>query len=201
MWPLDLYTSIGPAVLGSIAMPAAGGELEAYRSLDPLLRAGIQFAGTVLVAMVVLGLLQNFGTRAIAKSRRSPVISICLGLPSLLVVAGLAGTGYLIVDTSVGTFFGIPLVILGVTVLPAAIAIGFTALGRNAAAIVGRDRLWTGILVGGLIHGAAGLVFPATVAVAALAGALGIGAGVRVLVGGVGAARPDDRTVPPANKI
>ncbi|ELY75001.1 hypothetical protein C488_11138 [Natrinema pellirubrum DSM 15624] len=182
-------------------MPAAGGELEAYRSLDPLLRAGIQFAGTVLVAMVVLGLLQNFGTQAISKSRRSPVISICLGLPSLLVVAGLAGTGYLIVDTSVGTFFGIPLVILGVTVLPAVIAIGFTALGRNAAAIVGRDRLWTGILVGGLIHGAAGLVFPATVAVAALAGALGIGASVRVLVGGVGAARPDDRTVPPANKI
>ncbi|OLZ42681.1 hypothetical protein A6E15_09250 [Natrinema saccharevitans] len=182
-------------------MPAVGGELEAYRSLDPLLRAGIQFVGTVLVAMVVLGLLQNFGTQAVAKARRSPVISICLGLPSLLVVAGLAGTGYLIVDTSVGTFFGIPLVILGVTVLPAAIAIGFTTLGRNAAAMVGRDRLWTGILVGGLVHGIAGLVFPATVTVAALAGALGMGASVRVLVGGVGAARPDDRTVPPANKI
>jgi len=94
------------------------------------------------------------------------------------------------------------MVILGVTVLPVVTAIGFTAIGRTIASRFGADRLWVGVLVGALISGLAGLSLPATVILAGLAGALGLGARAFVsLFGGVGTAQPDDRTVPPANKI
>ncbi|WP_226040771.1 hypothetical protein [Natrinema sp. DC36] len=202
MWPLDLYTMVGLPVLDSVVpVSGNGGYLEAYRSIEPIVRAGVQFAGTVLVATVVLGMFLGYGTRAVTKFRHSPIISCCIGLPALLVVGGLASTGYLLVDTSVGIFFGIPMVILGAAVLPVATAIGFTAIGRTIASRFGTDRLWVGVLVGALISGLAGLSLPATVVLAGLAGALGLGASIRVLFGGLGTARPDDRTVPPANKI
>ncbi|MGQ3414068.1 hypothetical protein ACT4ML_17710 [Natrinema sp. LN54] len=192
---------MGAAAFDSVATLSSGGGLEAYRSLEPFVRAGIQFAGTVLVAMIVLGLCQRAGTQAVAKARRSPIISICIGLPGLLVIGGLASTGYLIVDSSLGTFFGIPLVVLGVTVLPVTTAIGFVAIGRTVASRFGDDRFSVGILVGALLSGIAGLSLPVTVALAGLAGVLGIGASLRVVFGAAGTARPDDRTVPPANKI
>ncbi|WP_169924366.1 hypothetical protein [Natrinema ejinorense] len=202
MWPLDLYTMIGSPVVDPIVMLAApGGELEAYRSLEPVVRMGVQFAGSLLVVMIVLGLLQNYGTRAVTKSRHSPIISLCIGLPGLLVIGGLASTGYLIVDTGIGTFFGIPLVIVGAAVLPTATAIGLVAIGRTLVSKVAADRPWTGVLVGALLTGIAGWSLPATLALAGLAAALGVGASIRVLFGASGAARPDDRTVPPANKI
>lgn len=202
MRPLSLYVITHPATIDAIAsLATTGSELATYRSTEPLVRAGLQFAGTVLVSMVVLGLLQGYGTRAVTKSRRSPIISICIGLPSLLVVGALASTGYLIVDTSIGTFFGIPLVVLGTTVLPIATAIGVVAIGRTVASRLGTDRLWIGVLIGASLVGIAGLSPPATVALAALAASLGIGASVRVVLGTSGAAHPDDRTVPPANKI
>ncbi|QCS42847.1 hypothetical protein [Natrinema versiforme] len=192
---------MGSAAFDSVATLSSGGGFEAYRSLEPLVQAGIQFAGTVLVAMIVLGLCQRSGTQAVTKARRSPIISICIGVPGLLVVGGLASTGYLIVDSSLGAFFGIPLVVLGVTVLPVTTAIGFVAIGRTVASRFGDDRFSVGILVGALLSGIAGLSLPVTVALAGLAGVLGIGASLRVVFGAAGTARPDDRTVPPANKI
>ncbi|MFA9415587.1 hypothetical protein [Natrinema sp. HArc-T2] len=202
MWPLELYTRVGqPASDSTGTLSVADGALAAYRSLEPFVRVGIQFVVAVLVTMIVLGLLHSHGSKAVRKSRQSPVISVGIGFPSLLVVSALAGTGYLIVDTSVGVFFGIPLVILGATVIPVVLAIGLTAIGCTIASRLGSDRLWVGIVVGALVSGLAGLALPATVAIAGLAGALGLGAGVRVLFGGAGTARPDERTVPPANKI
>lgn len=202
MWPVELYTIVEPSVLDSVvSVPGDGGNLEAYRSLEPIVRVGIQFTATVLVAMVVLGMLQTYGTRAVTKSRRSPIISLCLGLPSLLIVGGLAGTGLIIADTSFGVFFGIPLVILGAMVLPTVTVIGFSAIGSTVASRLGRNRLWIGVLVGALLNGLVGLSLPATAIVAGLAGALGLGASVRIAFGGIGAAQPDERTVPPANKI
>ena len=202
MWPLDLYTSVGRPGLGSaVSLSGAGGTLAAYRSLEPFVRVGIQFVGALLVTTIVLGLLHSYGSGAVTKSRQSPVISVGIGFPSLLVVGGLAGTGYLIVDTSIGVFFGLPLVILGAAVIPVVMAVGLTAIGCTIASRFGTGRLWVGIVVGALVGGLAGLAVPATIAVTGLAGALGLGASIRVLVGGVGTARPDDRTVPPANKI
>ncbi len=202
MWPLDLYNRVGSPVPNSAGMlPIADGTFAAYRSLEVLIRVGVQFVVALLVTMIVFGLLHSYASNAVTKSRRSPVISFGIGLPSLLVVVGLAGTGYLIVDTSIGVFFGIPLVILGTTVVPVVMAIGLTAIGCTIASRFGTDRLWVGIVGGALVSGLAGLALPATVAVATLAGALGLGAGIRVLFSGVGTARPDERTVPPANKI
>ncbi|WP_090615546.1 hypothetical protein [Natrinema salaciae] len=192
----------GGTALGSVvALAGYSSYLEAYRSLGPLVRAGVQFAGTLLAAMVVLGLVQSYGTRAVAKSRRSPVISMCIGIPSLLVVGGLASTGLVISDSSIGVFFGIPLVVLGATTLPAATAIGVVAIGRTVASRLGDDRLVVGLLVGVVCSGLAGLSVPATVAFAGLAATLGLGGSVRILFAGAGTARPDERTVPPANKI
>ncbi|WP_425492984.1 hypothetical protein [Natrinema amylolyticum] len=193
---------IGPSGIESVAvLTPFGGELEAYRSFEPIVRVGIQFAATALVSMIVLGLAQTYSRQAVSKSRQSPVISLCVGLPSLLVVGGLASTGYLIVDTDIGIFFGIPMVILGAVVLPAATAIGCIATGRTVASRLGDSRLVTGLLVGALACGVAGLSLPATAALLGLAGALGIGASIRVLFGTAGTTRPGDRTVPPANKV
>lgn len=202
MGTLDLCAIMGGTTVGSVASLAGHGEsLELYRSLEPIVRAGIQFVGTALLAMIVLGLLQNHGTTAVAKSRGSPIISLCIGVPSLLIVGAVATTGIVIVDTSVGAFFGIPMVIIGAAILPVATVVGFVAIGRAVASRFGSDRLSTGVFVGALFSGVSGLLFPATVGAVGLAAALGIGAIIRVLLGATGTGNPNERTVPPANKI
>lgn len=202
MWPVDLYSVIGVVALETGAPFAVSGiGLETYQGLGALERAGIQFGATFVVAMVAIGLLQGFSPRTVTKARRSPVISICIGLPGLLVVTGLTSTGYLIVGTSLGTFFGIPLVAFGATILPVLTVLGFVAIGRTIAARLGRNQLWAGVLVGSVLSGLVGLSLALTLVTAILAGALGIGAGVRVMMGAGGTTQPDERTVPPANKI
>ncbi|WP_226006406.1 hypothetical protein [Natrinema salinisoli] len=202
MWPVDFYVIAGGLLLDSVAALAGHGEgLELYRSLEPIVRAGIQFVGTALVAMIVLGLLQQYGTTAVAKSRGSPIISFCIGVPILLIVGGVTSTGIIIVDSSIGAFFGIPMVVIGAAILPVATAVGFVAIGRTVASRFGSDRLSTGLFVGALLSGVSGLAFPATVGVVGVAAALGTGATVRVLFGASGTGNPNERTVPPANKI
>lgn len=203
MWPESLYAVGGGSGVGSAAVLASVGTewIDGYRSLALPVRAGGQFVVTLLLALVVLGLVQRFGSRSVQTARRSPVISSCLGLPAALVLAGLAGTGYLITGRSFGTFFGVPLVVLGLATVPTLTAVGLVAIGRSIAARAGRDRLWAGALVGSLLAGTAGVALEATVVLAVLAAALGVGAGVRVLFAASGSTRPDERTVPPANKI
>ncbi|ADB60402.1 hypothetical protein Htur_1516 [Haloterrigena turkmenica DSM 5511] len=202
MWPLDLYSVSWATGTGTITPLTVGGiSLEALETVGSLERAGFLFAGTFVFAAVVLGLLQGYAPRTVTKARRSPVISICVGLPSLLVVVGLGSTGYLILDTDLGPFFGIPMIVFGGTIVPAFTDLGFVALGRSLAARLGCDRLSVGILLGSVLAGVAGLSLALTVVVAGLAGALGIGAGVRVVMATGGTSQPDDRTVPPANKI
>lgn len=202
MWPLDLYNVSGATGIGSATpLTISGIGIETVDAIGPLERAGLQFAATLVLAVVVLGLVQGYAPRTVTKARQSPIISICVGLPGLLVVAGLGSTGYLILDTDLGPFFGTPMVVLGGTIVPALTVLGFVAIGRSIAARFGRDRLSIGILVGSALAGIAGLSLALTVVVAGLAGALGLGAGVRVIMATGGTSRPDDRTVPPANKI
>ncbi|WP_049915727.1 hypothetical protein [Natrialba taiwanensis] len=205
MWPADLYVGMGATESGSesavIEVLTSGAAVEAYRSLGSLGRVGFQFAATVVLALVVLGLVQGYGTRTVETARRSPVISICIGLPSGLVLAGLASTGYILVGQSVGIFFGIPLVLLGGTTLPILLVLGFVAVGRATMARLGRDRLGSGILAGSVLCGVAGFSIGATILLAVLVASLGIGAFVRVLMSAGGTTAPDERTVPPANKI
>ncbi|AEH37858.1 hypothetical protein [Halopiger xanaduensis] len=202
MWPESLYAVGGAGTATTGPLASLGAEwIEAYRSLALPVRAGGQFLAAALLALLVLGLVQGYGSRSVHTARRSPVISICIGLPAALVVASLAGTGYLISGESVGVFFGIPLVVLGLATLPPLSAVGLVAIGQSIAARVGDDRLSTGVLVGSLLAGAAGGALEATIALAVLAAALGVGAGARTLFAARGSTRPDERTVPPANKI
>ncbi|MFC4544668.1 hypothetical protein ACFO5R_22295 [Halosolutus amylolyticus] len=202
MWPTELYSSSGGTVLESVALLGVeGGAIEAIQSLPALMRAVAGVVATLLVSIMILGMLQGYGSRAVATCRRSPVISVCIGLPSTLVVGLLTGVGYLMLGTSVGAFFGVPLVVLGATVLPAVTAIGLVSVGRSIAARVGRNELWAGILVGSLFGGLAAITVPVAIVVGSIAAAFGMGASVRVLVGSRGATTPDERTVPPANQI
>lgn len=197
MWPVDLLL-MGAGPVESLSFD---GGVETYRSLEPTVRVSGQFVLTLVVTTVVLGLFQERGPRTVRKARASPIISCCIGLPATLVLGGLAGTGYLIVGTSLGTFFGIPLVVAGLTVLPVLTALGIAAIGRSIAARFGRDRLGAGLFAGSMLVGLSGLSTLLTVPVVGLAAVLGIGAGCRVLFAVNGTTTPDDRTVPPANKI
>lgn len=201
MWPLDLYSVAGVALepFGPLTVSSVGPE--AYETVGALERAGIGFGATLVVALVVIGLLQGYGPRTVTKARTSPVISICIGLPSLLVIGGLASTGYLIVGSSLGTFFGIPMVVFGGTVVPVLTVFGLVAIGQSIGSRLGADRLWVGVLVGSVLAGIAGLSLALTAVTVVLAGSLGVGAGVRVMFGASGTTRPSERTVPPANKV
>ncbi|ELY86508.1 hypothetical protein C483_18900 [Natrialba hulunbeirensis JCM 10989] len=201
MRPAELYTGSGPAGYGVLENLASSGAIEAYHALEPLGRVGVQFAATLLLGLVVLGLLQGYSARTVRTARRSPIISICIGFPGLLVVSGLTSTGYVLIGRGVGTFFGLPLVMVGITVLFPLVALGFVAVGRTLAARVGRDGLGSGILAGSFLCGLVGFSLPLTVLVASLAASLGIGAFVRVLLHAGTTTAPDERTVPPANKI
>ncbi|WP_193363515.1 hypothetical protein [Halobiforma nitratireducens] len=187
--------------IGTATEVAVSGAVEQFHALEPLVRGGVGFAGTLLVAMVVLGLVQSRGPKSVAKARRSPIISICIGLPGVLVVVALASTGALILGSSLGTVFGILLVIVGAIVLPSAAMFGFVALGTSIAARLGRDRLPAGVIVGSLLAGLTALSLGSTIVLGTLVASLGLGAGVRVLFNAGGATRPDERTVPPANEI
>ncbi|MFP8954138.1 hypothetical protein ACLI4Z_14390 [Natrialbaceae archaeon A-arb3/5] len=200
MGPPAMYLTSGTG-LESTGHFAHGWIVEAYLSLGPEVRAGLQFAGTLVVALVLLGMTQGHGSRAVAKSRRSPIISFVIGLPALSVVMLLSSTGYLILGSSLGTFFGIILVVLGLATAPAAIVIGSAAVGQSVMTRLGRDQLWIGVLAGSLISGLAGLWLPATIAFIGLVATVGMGAGVRILFGAGESTSPDERTVPPANKI
>jgi hypothetical protein len=202
MGPVELYAMSGGGPFNSVAALTGHGESFAlYRSLEPIVRAGLQFVVTALVAMIVLGLLQSHGATAVEKSRGSPIISLCIGLPSLLIVGGLTSTGIVIVDTSVGAFFGVPMVIVGAAVLPVAATAGIVAISCTVSSRFGDGRLSTGLFVGALFSGVAGLAVPVSVAFIGFATALGLGASIRVLFGATGTGSPDERTVPPANKI
>ncbi|APX95810.1 hypothetical protein [Natronorubrum daqingense] len=201
MRPVDSY-SIGGAALESIGHPAViTGGLEAYLALEALERAGVQFGITLVVAMVVLGLVQGFGPETVTKSRTSPVISICIGTPALLVLVGLVAGGYMIVGTTLGSFFGLLMVTLGMTVIPILTVLGFVALGQSIASRLGRNQLWAGVFAGSLLSGIVGLSLVTTLLAVLFAGTLGIGAGIRVMRGNGGSTSPSERTVPPANKM
>ena len=200
MWPVNLYIAEAAGGASSTEFAVAGW-LEVYQALAPAERAVGQFVVTLLVASVVIGTIQTYGTRAVAKTRRSPIISTCVGFPAVLVLAGLAGTGYLILGTSLGAFFGMLFIVLGLTVLPAGAVVGYVGIGRAVATRLGREQLWVGVVTGSLLSGLVSLSLAGTVVLTAIAATVGTGALVRVVLGMGGVTSPDERTVPPANKI
>ncbi|WP_252699508.1 hypothetical protein [Natronosalvus vescus] len=116
-------------------------------------------------------------------------------------MAGLFYTGLLLSGSGLGIFFAIPLVVTGVLVLPAGVALGYVSIGGVIASRFGSTHRSHWILVGGLLSGLTALVPVVGFSLTAIALALGIGSGARVLFAGGGIWREDERVVPPANKV
>ncbi|AFZ71498.1 hypothetical protein [Natronobacterium gregoryi] len=200
MWPVNLY--LASVASESVATAAVVGDaLELFAGIDPLVRTGTALSGALLVSVIALGILQEHGPRSVTKARRSPIISVCLGLPGTFVAGGLTSAGLVMTGNSIGVFFGVPLVVLGALVLPTLTAFGLVAIGASIAARFGQDRLGAGVVVGSLLAGLASLSVAAAVILVTVAASLGVGAALRVLVGTRSTTRPDERTVPPANEI
>lgn len=174
---------------------------ELYTGLTPLERVGAIFLSTIVLGAVVLGLLPDFSDRTIETARRSPVISVLIGIPGSLVLGAFLYFGQLLSHSEVGIFFGIPLVTVGLALLPTLTLLGIVATGESIGV-----RFGSGGSVGRLVVGAIGIsVLAARPEAIAIGGGalmcLGVGAGVRVLVTGGTVTDPSERTVPPANKI
>ncbi|USZ72647.1 hypothetical protein [Natronosalvus halobius] len=203
MWPIDLY-----AIVGGLGGGGESGSVRVYEQavtafsgLSPLEQAAIQAVGIVLVGGFALGILRYSGRKTLEVSRRSPVISLCVGIPGTLVLGGLFYTGILISSSAVGIFFAIPLVAIGVVVLPVSAALGYVAIGATITSRFGLSRTPGWVIAGGLLGGVTALVPTFGFAFVTIATALGVGAGTRVLVGNGGVRQPEERVVPPANKV
>ncbi len=158
MWPTDLYPISGTTGLESADYFAHGWVLEVYRVLFPYERAAVQFAAMALVSLVLLGTLQGRGSDAITTSRRSPVISTCIGsLVARRHRTRQCGLFHRRLESR--DVFGVIFVTIGAAVVPASAAIGFVALGQSIVSRLGQDRLWLGVLIGSLVFGLAGFRF------------------------------------------
>lgn len=199
MWPLDLYV-VGVGLWSPIAT-AYGGALETYATFTSIERVVGQFVVAIALASVVVGMTPEYGTRAVAKTRRSPIISLCIGLPTALALTVLVSAGHFALGSSIGTFFGVLSIVLGLAALAVGTTVGIVAIGHTVASRLGRDGSSIGVVVGGSLLGLAGVTTLGTIALLVVGATIGTGAGVRVLFGAGSISSPDERTVPPANKI
>ncbi|MFC7215728.1 hypothetical protein ACFQO4_16785 [Saliphagus sp. GCM10025334] len=203
MRPIDLYGVVGGLGGGGESESARVYEqvVAAFTGLSPLEQAAIQAVAIVLIGGVALGILRYSGRKTLEVSRRSPVISLCIGVPGALVLGGLFYTGILLTSSPVGIFFAIPLVVIGVIVLPVSAALGYVAIGATISTRVGLSRTPAWVIAGGLLGGVAMLIPAFGLALVTIATALGVGSWTRVLVGNGGVRQPEERVVPPANKV
>lgn len=202
MWPVELLpVSVAEGSVAVADATSLGTYVDLYAAFGPAERFAVHLVATVVLATVVLGLVPESGSRTIRKCRRSSVISLAVGLPLAAILAALSATGYLLLGTSLGTFFGIFLVVAGLLSLPTWTALGFVAVGESIANRLGTDRRWVGVLLGGLVSGMVTLEPVVLLSIGGLVAAVGAGAGVRVLLGFRSATDPRERAVPPANKV
>lgn len=208
MWP-GILSTMKPGEHGLADFALAGLKplsdqqvvFEFYTGLAPLERAGVVFLSTIVLGAVVLGLLPGISERTIKTARRSPVISVLIGIPGALALGALLYVGQLLSHSEVGIFFGIPFVTAGLALLPTLTLVGIVAVGESIGVRLGPSGAASGLLIGAVLL--AGLA--ASVETIAIGGAvfmcLGVGAGIRVLVTGGTATDPSERSVPPANQI
>ncbi|MFC3959926.1 hypothetical protein [Halovivax cerinus] len=169
--------------------------------LSPALRAGLVFGATLLTGLTVLGLLPGYSSRTIETARRSPVISILVGVPAALSVVALSYVGIRLTHSDLGVFFAIPLVTVGLTLLPAWAIMAAVSVGNALSVRLGTDGFTAGLIGGAVLLGLASAQLLLFAVVFGTLVCYGAGAGARVLISGGSATDPSDRSVPPANKI
>lgn len=200
MWPEGAYNFVGLLTGVSDVWTTVGG-LEVVDQYGALGRAGFLFAVTVLVGTLILGVLPNYGTRTIETSRRSPIISVVVGTPGALVIAALTYIGFIISGTSLGVFFAIPLVVLGVLLLPTWTALGLVAIAGTLSRYAGIERRWLSVLLGGGLAAISVAIPQIGVGILVAGMIIGVGAGIRTSIGYGATTKPNERVVPPANKV
>lgn len=178
-----------------------GALFELYAGLSMPERTGLFFFSTIVLGAVVLGLLPGFTERTVRTARRSPIISVLIGIPGSVALGALLYTGQLLSHSDVGIFFGIPFVTAGLALLPTLTVIGVVAVGESLATRLGRGGFVSGLVIGALLVGLLAVATELIAVVGPLLVCLGVGAGMRVLVTGGTVTDPSDRKVPPANKI
>lgn len=162
-----------------------------------LLCAAVVFLGGI----TVLGLFPTYGDRVLTTARGSSIISAAIGIPMTVALGVVVGAGILLAGNPVGVFFAVPLLVGGGALLLAWLVIGWIAAGAYVARRAGRENRWLGLLIGSIAAGAVAVVPEIGVAVALVVTVVGVGAGTRVTLVGGGISDPDERTVPPANKV
>lgn len=158
-------------------------------------------ASTLLLGAVLFGVLPAYSNRALKTARKSPIISFLIGIPTAGVLGMFFYLGMVLSESSFGIFFAIPLVTVTLGLLPAWATVGVVSTGSAIGTRLGTDGLAVSIVLGALVVGASAVVVESLIVVGGLVTCLGVGAGVRVLVSGGMATDPDQRTVPPANKM
>ena len=175
--------------------------IEFYVDLSTIEQVGVALAAALIVGSVVLGILPTYSKSVVRTARRSPVISILMGVPGTIVIVFFLYLASVISGDSLGVFFAIPLVSIGLTLLPAWTALAMVAVGCSIGNRVGRDGLLPGLLIGTVLIGLSAARLELVVGVVALLASLGVGAGFRVLIGSGTGTDPAERRVPPANQI
>ncbi len=202
MWPLELSSLTTRRAVDAVGYVGFQGSVVGfYGDFSAVERVAFHFGVTLLVGLIVLGLLQEHGHRTVDTTQRSPVISTIVGVPATLALSSLLYFGYLLAESSLGVFFAVPLVVLGLAFLPTWTALGFVALGGYVSRRFGSEKLSVWLLVGSLTSAVGALAVPYGFVVVALAAVVGVGAGVRSIIGSGGVGHGEERVVPPANKI
>ena len=174
---------------------------DAYLELPPEGQVALVASAILVLGIVVFGLLPGYGNRTLRTARRSPVISFLVGIPGTLFLLGMLYMGAVVSESSIGIFFAIPLVSFGLVLLPTWLLLGATAIGASIGSRLGNGSTAIGIVLGAILLGGAALSLEVLLIVGSLFACLGVGAGTRVLIVGGTSTSPDERTVPPANKI
>lgn len=177
------------------------GPLEYVDTLGTPGQALLLSSTTILLGAVALGLLPGHARNVVNTTQRSPVISLCIGLPATLVLTSLLYVGQLLATSTIGVFFAIPLIAVTATPLVVWITLGFVAVGGFFTRRLGLEQTATWTIAGGVLCSTLVVYPPIGIVVLAIAASLGVGAGARVGFGGGGLTEVEDRAIPPANKV
>lgn len=176
-------------------------EPSAFTGLESPEGALLLAVGTAVLGSAALGFLPDHGQLVVDTGDRSPIISLCIGVPGVAALLSLLYLGLLLSTSSIGIFFAIPVVAFSLTVLAGWTATGLVTLAGHLLARLGIDAIWIRVLVAGVLGGTLAFSVPVGVLVYVLGSTLGVGSGVRVLFNGGSPSEPDKRSIPPANKI
>lgn len=175
--------------------------LEIFLGLEPAAQAGVLFGLAIFLGTVVLGIFPSYSEKVVWNARKSPIVSALIGIPGTLSLITILGLAAVIAEYRLGVFFAIPMVAVGMTLLPAWTGLGMSIIGGSIAKRLGFNQTPVAVLVGAIIVGLSAFVPALLFITVSLAAFLGVGAGARTMFGSQVSTHPEERSVPPANQM